>query len=179
MNLHEEVVSSQRLYEGKVVNLRVDTVRLHNGKTGKREVVEHGGAVAVVPLLSDGTVLLIRQFRLPTNGTLLEVVAGGMEEGEDPTECARREMAEEIGMVPGKLTHLCTAYVAPGYCTEKIYCYLAEDLTPHQEAPDEGEVIETVPMTLADAVAAIASGTLCDMKSIAALLATARLKGVM
>jgi ADP-ribose pyrophosphatase len=174
MNLTEKVIATERKYEGRVVNLRVDTVELPNGKQGKREVVEHCGAVAVVPMLSDGTVLMVRQFRLPTGGPLLEVVAGGIDGTEDPETAARRELSEEIGMTCGKLTPLYAAYVAPGYCTEKIYAFLAEDLTPHKETQDEDEFVETVPMPLADVLKAIATGEIEDMKSIAALMCIKR-----
>ena len=179
MNLTETVTQSQRLYEGRVVNLRVDSVVLPNGKPGKREIVEHGGAIAVVALDSTGQVLLVRQFRLPTGGTLLEVPAGGIEPGEDPAVAAGRELAEEIGFTPGKLTLLYTAYVAPGYCTEKIWGYLAEDLTATSEAhADHDEFVETVPMTLEDALAAISDGRIQDMKSVACLTMAARLLSV-
>jgi ADP-ribose pyrophosphatase len=173
MDLTERVIASERKYEGRVVNLRVDTVELPNGKQGKREVVEHCGAVAVVPLLPDGTVLLVRQFRLPTEGMLLEVVAGGIDGTESPEDAARRELSEEIGMTCGKLTPLYAAYVAPGYCTEKIYAFLAEEITPHKETHDEDEFVETVSLSLTDALKAIASGEIEDMKSIAALMCAA------
>jgi ADP-ribose pyrophosphatase len=176
MDLTETVTESQRLYEGRVVSLRLDSIILPNGKPSKREVVEHSGAIAVVPLDADGNVLLVRQFRLPTGGTLLEVPAGGIEAGEDPAVAAGRELAEEIGFVPGKLTALYEAYVAPGYCTEKIWGYLAEDLTPAPDAhTDVDEFVETVPLPLDDALAAISDGRIKDMKSVACLTMAARL----
>lgn len=176
MNLTETVTASERKYEGRVVSLRVDTVTLPNGKSSKREVVEHSGAIAVVPLDSEGRVLLVRQFRLPAGGPLLEVPAGGIEAGEDPAVAAGRELAEEIGFTPGKLTPLYEAYVAPGYCTEKIWGYLAEDLQPAHEAhTDHDEFVETVPLPLDDALAAITDGRIQDMKSVACLTMAARL----
>lgn len=178
MELTETVTSSERRYEGRVVNLRVDTVTLPNGKTGKREVVEHGGAIAALPLRPDGTVLLVRQFRLPTGGTLLEAPAGGIEPGEDPAECARRELAEEIGWTAQTLTPLYAAYVAPGYCTEMIYGFLAEDLIEAPAHADADEFVETVPMSLTDAIAAIGDGRIQDAKTIACLTLAARLKGI-
>jgi 8-oxo-dGTP pyrophosphatase MutT (NUDIX family) len=176
MNLTETVTASERKYEGRVVRLRVDTVTLPNGKSSKREVVEHSGAIAVVPLDANGNVLLVRQFRLPANGPLLEVPAGGIEEGEDPAVAAARELAEEIGFTPGTLTPLYEAYVAPGYCTEKIWGYLAEDLTPCLDAhTDHDEFVETVPLSLDDSLAAIGDGRIQDMKSIACLTMAQRL----
>ncbi|MGC4046586.1 MAG: NUDIX hydrolase [Armatimonas sp.] len=172
----ETVTATQRVYDGRVVNLRIDTVTLPNGKEGRREVVEHSGAVAVLALNEAGEALLVRQFRLPTGGPLLEVVAGGIDGVEDPATAAARELAEEIGFTPGKLTQLFEAWVAPGYCTEKIWGYLAEDLTPTADAhADADEFVETVTMTLDDATAAILDGRIQDMKSVATILAAVQL----
>src|SRR5688500_16639450 len=134
MDQTETVTGSERIYEGRVVKLRVDTVTLPNGKQSKREVVEHGGAVAVVAMKDDDTVLLVRQFRLPAGKPLLEIPAGGIDEGEAPEEAARRELAEEIGMVPESLTPLYEAFAAPGYTTEILYGFLARDL---RDAPED------------------------------------------
>ncbi len=174
-NLTETVTATERVYEGRVVSLRVDTVLLPSGKPGKREIVEHSGAVAVVALNEAGEALLVRQFRLPTGGPLLEVVAGGIDGNEDPHAAAARELAEEIGFVPGKLTPLFEAWVAPGYCSEKIYAFLAEDLIPTTDAhTDHDEFVETVSMPLEDAISACLDGRIQDMKSTASLLAAAR-----
>lgn len=169
MELHEEVTSSKRIYEGRIVNLRVDDVMLGNGKTSKREVVEHGGAIAVVAMPDPQTVILVRQFRLPAEGTLLEIVAGGLEEGESPEVSARRELTEEIAYTCGQLIPLYEAWVAPGYTTEKIYGYLALDLSEEKADMDEDENIEIVTMSLSDALAAISDGRIQDMKTVAGL----------
>jgi ADP-ribose pyrophosphatase len=174
-DLTETVTATERIYDGRVVSLRIDTVTLPNGKPSKREVVEHSGAVAVLALDADGRALLVRQFRLPTGGPLLEVVAGGIDGTEDPATAAARELAEEIGFTPGKLTPLYEAWVAPGYCTEKIWGFLAEDLTPATDAhTDADEFVETIAMPLDDAIAAIFDGRIQDMKSVATLLAAAK-----
>ena len=175
MELVETVTSSKRIYEGRIVNLRVDDVTLPNGKPGKREVVEHGGAVAIVPMRDKDTVLLVRQFRLPAGKALLEIPAGGIEEGEEPEACAKRELAEEIGMIPGRLIPLYQSFVAPGYTTEKIWGFLALDLTEEKLSTDEDEFVETVPMNLDDALKAIASGEIEDGKTISGLALAARL----
>jgi len=176
MDLTETALKSERIYSGRVVGLRVDTVRLPNGKEGKREVVEHGGAVCVVPMRDAETVLLVRQWRHPVAEPLLEVPAGGLEEGEDPRECARRELAEEIGMVPDSpLVPLYEAYLAPGYSTEKMYAYLARGLRDAPEAPDDDEFVQVVPMPLSEALAACTDGRIVDAKSIAALALAARM----
>jgi ADP-ribose pyrophosphatase len=169
MDQMETVTESQRIYEGRVVKLRVDTVTLPNGKMSKREVVEHSGAVAMVAMPDDKTVLLVRQFRLPAGEPLLEVPAGGIEVGEDPETCARRELAEEIGKTPERLIPLYAAYVAPGYTTEKIHGFLALGLRDAPGHTDEDEFVETVPMLLADAITAISTGEIQDMKTIAGL----------
>ncbi|MES2463519.1 MAG: NUDIX hydrolase [Armatimonadota bacterium] len=175
MDQTETVISSERIYEGRIVKLRVDTVTLPNGKQSKREVVEHGGAVAVVAMKDDETVLMVRQFRLPAGKALLEIPAGGIDEGEDPEEAARRELAEEIGMVPDTLTPLYQAYAAPGYTTEILYGFLAQGLRDAPQDPDEDEFVEIVTMRLEDAIAAIATGEIQDMKTVAGLTMAAHI----
>ncbi len=174
-DLTEAVTGTERIYDGRVVSLRVDTVRLPDGKEGRREVVEHGGAVAVVPMRDRETVLLVRQWRLPAGKALLEIPAGGREPDESPEDCASRELAEEIGLVPGRLVPLFACYLAPGYSSEKIHGFLALDLREAPEDPDEDEFVELVPMRLDDALAAIGSGEIEDAKTIAGLTLAARL----
>ncbi|MBC8141694.1 MAG: NUDIX hydrolase, partial [Armatimonadetes bacterium] len=171
VTIHRETTeSSERIYEGKIVNLRVDTVRFQNDKTGKREVVEHSGAVAIVPVLADGkTVVLVRQWRTPVGAPLLEIPAGGLEKGENPEECARRELTEEIGQTAGHLVKLYEGYSAPGFCNEKLYGFLALDLSDESADHDEDEFVERIEMPLAEAIAAIATGEIQDMKTIAGL----------
>jgi ADP-ribose pyrophosphatase len=113
----EETTGSERIYEGRIINLRVDTVRLPSGRESKREVIEHKGAVCIVPVLDDGRVMLVRQFRKASGQSLLEVPAGGLEEGESPEQCAARELMEECGFRPGKLVPIYEAFLAPGYST--------------------------------------------------------------
>lgn len=175
MDLTETVIDSEAIYDGRVVKLRVDTVRLPNGKTSKREVVEHSGAVSIVPMRDDETVLLVRQWRLPAGKALLEIPAGGLEPDEAPEACARRELAEEIGMVPDRLIPLFTCYLAPGYSTEKMYGFLALGLRDAPEEADEDEFVEIVPMPLADALNAIATGEIEDVKTIAGLTLASRI----
>ena len=175
MDLTETITSTERIYDGRVVSLRVDTVRLPNAKEGRREVVEHGGAVAVVPLRDRETVLLVRQWRLPAGKALLEIPAGGLEPDESPEACAGRELTEEIGLVPGRLVPLYTCYLAPGYSTEKMYGFLALDLREAPGEADEDEFVEVVPMRLDDALAAIGTGEIEDAKTIAGLTLAARL----
>lgn len=175
MELTERTLESRRIYEGRIVNLRVDTVELPNGETSTREVVEHKGAVAIVPMLDHEKVVLVRQFRQPTGRVLLEIPAGTLSKGEDPAECARRELVEEIGYSPGKLTEIFHSYLAPGYSTEMLHTFLAEDLRKAGADSDEDEFIEVVTVGLRDAVRMIDEGDIVDAKSVCGILLAARM----
>lgn len=168
--MEEQTVSQERIYDGKVVNLRVDTVRMPNGRTAKREVVEHDQAVAIVPVTADGRILLVRQWRSPAGKALLEVPAGSTDGDESTDEAAQRELQEEVGQRAGRMTRLAGFWVAPGYCTEYIHVYLAEDLSESRLDADEDENIEVEPLTLDEALAAIADGRIEDAKSQVGLL---------
>ena len=170
--MKEMVIHSERLYEGRVVNLRVDTVRLPNGKTSQREIVEHRGAVAIVPLLDDDTVLMIRQFRLAVHEVLLEVPAGTLEPDEPPEICAARELEEETGYRASTLRRLFSQYLAPGYSQEILHVFLAEGLEKTLQRTEEDENVEVVPVPLSHAVEMVLSGEIRDAKTIAALLVT-------
>lgn len=170
--MREEVIHSERIFQGRVVNLRVDTVRLPNGRVSRREVVEHRGAVAIVPLLDDETVLMIKQFRLAANEVLLEIPAGTLEPGEPPEECAARELEEETGYRAGTLRRLFSQYLAPGYSQEILHVFLARDLQRTTQQTEEDETVEVVPMSIHRAVELVLSGEIKDAKTIAALLVT-------
>ncbi len=168
--MQEEVIRSERIFQGRVVNLRVDTVRLPNGKVSQREIVEHRGAVAIVPLLHDDTVLMIRQFRLAVNEVLLEVPAGTLEANEPPEVCAARELEEETGYRAGSLRRLFSQYLAPGYSQEILHVFLATDLEKTAQHTEEDENVEVVPVPISQAVGLVLSGEIRDAKTIAALL---------
>jgi ADP-ribose pyrophosphatase len=176
--MHERVVNSRRIYDGRVVNLRVDQVEMADGRAAQREVVEHTQAVAIVPVAADGRIVLVRQYRLPVGAVLLEVPAGSLDEGEDAEAGAQRELQEETGFAAARLTRLCGFWVAPGYCTEYIHVYLAEDLRESRLDHDEDEEVEVELLTLDDALAAVDRGQIEDAKSICGLLAYARCRGV-
>ncbi len=175
--LREETVSSERPFKGRLLAVRVDEVTLPDGRRSRREVVEHAPAVAAVPLLADGQVALVRQWRHATGQALLEIPAGLMEPGETPEECAARELAEEIGYRPGKLTLLFSVYLAPGYSEEMIHIFLAEDLVPAQAEADEDENLRVVTMPLTEAVAKVRAGEVRDAKTVAGLLAAIGRRG--
>ena len=175
MELTEKTLKSKRIYEGRIVNLRVDTVELPNGRVSTREVVEHKGAVAIVPLLDHQTIVLVRQYRQPAGRVLLEIPAGTLEKGEDPADCARREVEEEIGYAPGELTEMFHSYLAPGYSTEMLHTFLAEDLQKTEVNRDTDEFLEIVTVSLEDAVKMIDTGEIVDAKSICGILLASRL----
>ncbi|HIC94715.1 MAG TPA: NUDIX hydrolase [Anaerolineae bacterium] len=177
--MKEVTLASRRLYEGRIVNLRVDTVRLEDGRVTEREIVEHRGAVAVVALDGDGNVLLVRQFRKPAERELLEIPAGTLEAEEEPASCARRELAEETGYRAGHLEPMGGFYSSPGFCTEYIHLYLATDLSPSPARAEYDEAIELVRVPLSEALRMIGRGEICDAKTIVGLLsAWARRQGL-
>jgi len=169
VNQTETITHTETLYAGRVVHLRLDTVTLPDGKESKREIISHSGAVCIVAVTPERNVLFARQFRLATGGTLLEIPAGKLEPEEDPAACAVRELEEETGYRTGKIVPLFAAFASPGYTTEKIYAFLATELTPSQTNFDEGENIELVTIPLSEIETLLHSGGLTDMKSIAAL----------
>jgi len=170
----ERTVRSERIYEGKIINLRVDTVELPSGKKTKREIVEHAGCTAIVAIDSESNVLLVRQYRKPVERMLLEIPAGGIEPGENPVEGARRELEEETGFSAETWEELSRFYTSPGFTTEYMYLYLATELKPLKRAADDDENIELVRVPLQKAPELIASGEVCDAKSIAGLLMALR-----
>lgn len=170
--LTEQTVASRQLFSGRLLGLRIDTVRLPEGMEVTREIVEHPGAAAVVPLTDDGQVLLVRQWRHPIGAPSLEIPAGTLDGSESPEACAERELCEEIGFFPGSLHRLGAVYVSPGYSDEIIHLYVASKLQPAKQQPDPDENLQTVRMTLEDAVAACSDGRLNDAKTITALLLT-------
>lgn len=177
MNLREKTIESEKIYQGRVVNLRVDTVELPDGRMSKREIVEHRGAVAIVPLLDASRVVMVRQYRQAAGEILTEIPAGTLDPGEDAEACARRELAEEIGYFPGKLTKMFSTYLAPGYSSEMLHTFLAEDLTSAQADHDEDEFLEVIEVELAAAAKMIRTGEIKDAKSVCGILMAQRLVG--
>ena len=170
MAMPEKKLSSQQLYRGRAVNLRMDTVEKSDGKTTTREVVEHSNCVAVVVVDDQDNVLLVRQYRYPVGKFLLEIPAGGIDPNEEPIDCVRRELQEEIGYFPQKIEELGGFYSVPGYGTEYLHCYLATDLVPSRLIAEDSEGIEVVRVPISKITQLITSGEICDAKSIAALL---------
>jgi len=170
--LAEEVtLSSQLIYDGRAVRLRVDMVRVPGGGETTREIVEHSDCVAVIALDAEDNVLLVNQFRKPVEKELLEIPAGGIEPGEDAVATVRRELREEIGYLPRKVERLGGFYSTPGYCTEYLHLYLATDLVPSPLNAEDTDSISVVRVPVSQLRGMIAAGDICDAKSIAGLLA--------
>ena len=167
----EVTLSSQRIHEGRIINLREDTVSLPSGREGKREIVEHRGAVCIVPILNDGSVVMVRQYRKPAEKELLEIPAGGLEKGEDIQASAERELKEECGLTAARITPLFSMFLAPGYSTELIHCFLAEEMQQGEAEPDEDENLQIEKYSLEELLPMIYDGRIQDAKTIAALLA--------
>lgn len=166
----ETVVSSQRIYEGKVVNLRVDQMRNAAGKEYAREVVEYPDSVVIVPVDAEGNALLVRQYRHPTGKILLEAPAGRTEQDESPEETAWRELQEETGYRPSAVRQIGAWYTSPGFCTEYMSAFLATGLIESRRQADEDESFTVEPVARDQIPGLIARGAICDSKTIAALL---------
>jgi ADP-ribose pyrophosphatase len=165
----EKVVSSERPFSGRLLNVRVDEVLLSNGRRSRREVVEHRGAVAIVALLGSN-VLLERQYRNTSGRVMWEIPAGTLKEGESPNLAAMRELEEETGYSAGSLEELTHFYVAVGYSTEVIWVYLATNLEKKSARQDEDESIETMIVPIKDALNMVSSNEIEDAKTIIGLL---------
>lgn len=177
MALKPEIgLSEEIVYDGKLIKVVKEMVRLPDGRERPREIVKHPGAVALVPVDKEGNLLLVRQYRRAAGKVLLEIPAGTREPGEDAEKCAQRELREEIGYNAGKIEHMGGFYSAPGFCTEYLECYLLTDLTEGRDDADDDEDIEVVSLSAEKALEAIRSGEICDAKSIAGILMWMSLK---
>jgi len=168
--LVEETISRQIIYSGRVVKLRIDTVKTPDGRETTREIVEHSGCVAVIAVDADGNVLLVSQFRKPVETELLEIPAGGIDAGEDAEAAVRREMREETGYMPKRVELLGGFYSAPGYCTEYLHLYLGSDLVHSPLNAEDTEGIKLIRVPVSRVSELITSGKIRDAKSIAGLL---------
>ena len=177
MELWEKTVESQVLFEGKIVTVRLDKAELINGRITRREVVEHPGGVAILPLYDDGTVSIVRQFRYPFMEVVTELPAGKLEKGEDHRLAALRELEEEVGAQCGKLTYLGCLYASPGFSSEVLHMYLAQELTQGDCHPDEDEFLEVARIPFDTLVEQVMSGEIKDAKTVALVLKARQLLG--
>jgi len=166
----EKLVSSHTGYAGKLLTLKEDKVALPDGSTGTREYVLHQGAAMVIPLFKDGSVLLERQFRYPLRAHFLELPAGKIDPGEDPSTTACRELLEETGYSAAHWRHLTTLYPCVGYSNERIELFLARDLKHEGHPGEDGEFLECVRFTLDEALELIVAGEINDSKTVLGLL---------
>jgi len=165
------------IYQGSKIDLALQQVKLRDGTTVDREVVLHRGAVALVPMVDDCHVCLVRNRRYAVGKTLLEVPAGTIDRGESPVQTAARELLEETGFRAGRIRHIRDWYVSPGVMSEQMHLFVCEDLEPGQPDHQADEELETVVASWTEAMAMVADGRIEDAKSILALTLTDRLRG--
>ena len=168
--LKETQKFSEKIFSGKLIDLYFDHVELPNGKSSTREWINHPGAVCIIPILPDGNLCLIRQYRYGPRDEFIEIPAGKLDRGEDPLVCAKRELQEEIGYIAGKLTFLTNIYPAIGFSNEKMWMYLAEDLQLSNQSLDQDEFLELLPLSLEEAIDLINQGKITDVKTIIGVL---------
>ncbi len=179
MKYEEKTLTSELVYDGRIIKVYRDRVKLPNGAESFREMVRHRGAVAAVPITGDGKVYLVKQFRYAVGRELLEIPAGKLDtEDEDPEWRMIEELEEEIGMRPGRLESLGYVYTSPGFTSERINLYLAFDLTPSRKSRDEDEFLDVVVEDLDEVVKMCIKGEIVDAKTVVAIFrAIERLKG--
>ena len=163
----EKTIASEQIYSGKVISLRVEDVELPDGKTSKRELIKHPGAVAVIALTPENKIILVEQYRKALERSLVEIPAGKLEPGEEPVRSAERELEEETGYECSKMEHITSFYTSPGFADELVHMYLAHDLRVKENAAglDEDEFVEVLELTLEEAEEYIKEGRIKDAKT--------------
>ena len=169
-DLKESTISTTVVYKGDFLDVRQDEVLLPNGETGTREWINHPGAVVIIPILPDGEIALIKQFRYAAGSEFIELPAGKLDSGEDPEECALRELEEEIGYRASKIKFLANIHPAIGFTNEIMGVFLAENLEKPEHNRDNAEFLELVPTTLTEALNLVWENKITDVKSIIGLL---------
>lgn len=170
MDLTEKTLSSEKIFDGRIIHVRRDAIRLPDGGEATREVVDHPGGVCILALDGENRALLVSQYRYPYGKVLREVPAGKLEYGEDPTEAAIRELKEETGATAGDFRPLGELYPSPGYCGEIIRMYLARDLTFGETHLDKDEFLNLERIPFGELVEQVLSGEIKDAKTIAVVL---------
>ena len=169
----EKTISQRRVYDGRILNVRVDEAVLPNGKTVTREVIEHHGACGIVAFDEDGKLLMVRQYRYPMACELLELPAGKIDPGETPDACAARELEEETGYRCEKLEYLMSLNTTVAFCDEAIDVFVARNLIPSHQHLDEDEVIHVERWSIEDLQKLIYTGKMTDAKTVAGIMAYA------
>ncbi|MEJ6950969.1 NUDIX hydrolase [Natronospora cellulosivora (SeqCode)] len=165
----EKTINSQTIYEGNIIKIRKDEVLLSNDNHSEREIVEHSGGVTILALSDDDRILMVEQFRKAAEESLLELPAGKLEKGEDPLECAKRELIEETGFEASNIKHLFSFYTTPGFCDEIIHLYLASNLKNVGINPDDDEILINHSIEKGDIMEMIRDGRIKDAKTIIGL----------
>lgn len=171
MKYNEKTIDSKKIYNGKVLRLRVDEVVLNNGHKTSREIVEHNGAVAIIPILDGEKMFLVKQFRKAIEQELIELPAGKIEKGEDPKESALRELEEEIGYKAGSIEKIFSIYTSPGFSNEIIHIYVAKNLIKTKTDRDEDELMDVIVLDFEEVKEMINKREIMDAKSIVGILA--------
>lgn len=170
-DLHEEVISQETAWSGKIFDVECLEVKLPNGHVSRRDVVRHHGAVAIVALTESGKIALVRQYRTALDRVTVEIPAGKLEPGEDPLDCAKRELKEETGFVPGRIAYLTTIASSCGFSDELIHLYLATQLSFEGANPDEDEFLNVDLVDVQELVDAVLDGKIEDAKTVVGALA--------
>ena len=168
--LKETPKSSEKIFSGRLIDLYFDHIELPNGKLSTREWIKHPGPVCIIPILPNGNLCLIRQYRYGPRAEFIEIPAGKLDVGEDPLVCAKRELEEEIGYIAGKLTFLTNIHPAIGFSNEKMWVYLAEDLILSKQNLDQDEFLELYPIPVKKAIDLIYEGKITDVKTVIGIL---------
>ena len=169
--LHEEILSQETAWSGKIFDVECLEVKLPNGRVSRRDVVRHHGAVAIVALTESGKIALVRQYRTALDRVTVEIPAGKLEPGEDPLDCAKRELKEETGFVPGRIAYLTTIASSCGFSDELIHLYLATQLSFEGANPDEDEFLNVDLVDVQELVDAVLDGKIEDAKTVVGALA--------
>ena len=178
MELYEKTISSETVFKGNIVELRVDRIELPDGRPARREVIAHPGGVAILPYHDDGTVTVVRQFRYPFGRVVTELPAGKLERGEDHRVCARRELEEETGFKAETMEDLMTIHTTVAFCDEAIDLFVARDLVKTEQHLDADESIDVEEWEVKDLLELIYGGKLTDGKTVAAIMAYAQREGI-
>ncbi|PFG05830.1 ADP-ribose pyrophosphatase [Bacillus sp. es.034] len=163
----EKTIKTETIYQGKIIDLQVDEVELPNGKTSKRELIKHPGAVAVIALTLEGKIVMVEQYRKALEKSIIEIPAGKLEPGEEPDKTALRELEEETGYGCENLEHLISFYTSPGFADELVHLYIAHDIHPILESKetDEDEFVELIEVTVEEALQLIKEQRIYDAKT--------------
>lgn len=178
--MHFELLRREKIYTGRIVNLVVDHVKYQTGNEAGREIIQHSGGSVALALFDNNDILLVKQYRYPIGGEVIELPAGKLDTGEDPQHCAQRELREETGYEAKRWTKLTTIMTTPGFCNERLHIYVAQDLSlsPHGQSLEEGEqTIKLIRVPIVEAIAMVEREEIVDGKSIVGILLAERRMG--